>query len=56
LHIRPLDEDPAMTAFTIDELPIPATIDAPDAADFIEMTEVRNAIEADTVGCRELAY
>lgn len=45
-----------MTAFTIDELPIPATIDAPDAADFIEMTEVRNAIEADTVGSRELAY
>lgn len=45
-----------MTAFTIDQIVIPATIEAPDAADFIEMTNVRNAIEADTFGNRDLAY
>ncbi|HEU4849950.1 MAG TPA: GNAT family N-acetyltransferase [Terrimesophilobacter sp.] len=45
-----------MTAFTIDRLVIPATIDAPDAAGFIEMTRVRNEIEADTVGNRDLNY
>ncbi|GAA3748349.1 GNAT family N-acetyltransferase [Leifsonia bigeumensis] len=45
-----------MTAFTIDQLVIPATIDAPDAAGFIEMTHVRNEIEADTVGNRDLCY
>jgi len=45
-----------MTAFTIDEIVIPATIDAPDAADFIAMTTVRNEIEADTFGNRDLAY
>jgi GNAT superfamily N-acetyltransferase len=45
-----------MTAFTIDEIVIPATIDAPDAVDFIEMTHVRNEIEADTFGNRDLAY
>ncbi|MEO6941753.1 MAG: GNAT family N-acetyltransferase [Terrimesophilobacter sp.] len=45
-----------MTAFTIDQIVIPATIDAPDAADFIEMTRVRNEIEADTMGNSDLAY
>lgn len=45
-----------MTAFEIDELTIPASIDAPDAAGFIEMTHVRNEIEADIVGNRDLAY
>ncbi len=45
-----------MSAFTIDELVIPASIDAPDAAGFIEMTHVRNEIEADTVGNRDLCY
>lgn len=45
-----------MTAFTIDELTIPASIDEPDAADFIEMTHVRNEIEADTLGNRDLCY
>ncbi len=45
-----------MTAFTIDELTIPTSVDAPDAADFIEMTHVRNEIEADTMGNRDLAY
>lgn len=45
-----------MTAFTIDELTIPASLDAPDAAGFVEMTNVRNEIEADTVGNRDLCY
>jgi GNAT superfamily N-acetyltransferase len=45
-----------MTAFTIDELVVPASIDAPDAADFIEMTNVRNEIEAETIGNRDLSY
>lgn len=45
-----------MTTFTIDKIIIPTTIDAPDAADFIEMTNVRNEIEADTFGNRDLAY
>jgi GNAT superfamily N-acetyltransferase len=45
-----------MADFTIDELRIPSSIDSADAADFIEMTAVRNAIEADTVGNRDLAY
>ncbi len=45
-----------MTAFTIEQLAIPATIDAQDAADFIEMVHVRNEIEADTFGNRDLAY
>jgi GNAT superfamily N-acetyltransferase len=45
-----------MNAFTIDELVIPASLDAPDAAGFIEMTHVRNEIETDTFGNRDLAY
>ncbi len=45
-----------MTDFTIDTLMIPASIEDPDAADFIDMTHVRNEIEADTVGNRDLAY
>ena len=39
-------------SLVVDELTIPATVDAPDAADFIEMTQVRNAIEAGIVGKR----
>jgi len=45
-----------MTAFTIHQLVVPATITAPDAADFIEMIHVRNEIEADTMGTRDFAY
>lgn len=45
-----------MTDFTIDELHIPESIDAPDALDFIEMTTVRNDIEAEIVGNYDLAY
>lgn len=45
-----------MTDFTIEKLTIPESIDSPDAAGFIEMTHVRNEVEADTVGNRDLAY
>ncbi|MGV8884267.1 MAG: GNAT family N-acetyltransferase [Microbacteriaceae bacterium] len=42
--------------FTISELVIPTSIDAPEAADFIEMTNVRNEVEAETVGNYDLAF
>lgn len=45
-----------MTDFTIETLTIPASINDADAGDFIEMVHVRNEIEADTVGNRDLAY
>ncbi|MDQ3656495.1 MAG: GNAT family N-acetyltransferase [Chloroflexota bacterium] len=38
------------TPFTIDELPIPATVDAPEFADFAEMVDIRNEIEATALG------
>lgn len=44
-----------MTGFTIDELSIPADLDAPDAADFIAMADLRNAVEADGYGTDELS-
>ena len=43
-----------MTIFTVEELVVPRSIDAPDAADFIESIEVRNLIEALGYGTREL--
>ena len=43
-----------MTTFTVDELVVPTSIDAPDAADFVESTELRNTIEALGYGTREL--
>ncbi|MCO5294498.1 MAG: GNAT family N-acetyltransferase [Homoserinimonas sp.] len=43
-----------MIDFTIEELVIPASIDDPDAAGFVEMTAVRNEIEAEIVGNRDL--
>lgn len=36
--------------FTIDELPIPASTGAPEFADFAEMVEIRNEIEAAALG------
>jgi GNAT superfamily N-acetyltransferase len=44
-----------MTGLTIDELAIPATLDGPGGADFVEMTRVRNEIEADAAGNYDLA-
>ena len=43
-----------MTAFTVEELIVPQTIGAADAADFIEATELRNTVEALGYGTREL--
>lgn len=45
-----------MADVTIDTLVIPSTINSPDAADFIAMTNVRNEVEAEVVGSRALAY
>lgn len=42
--------------FTIDELDIPASMDAPDAAGFGDMVDVRNAIETDVLGTDALNY
>jgi len=44
-----------MSGLTIAELAIPASVDDADAGDFIEMTRVRNEIEADTVGSFDLS-
>lgn len=44
-----------MTAFSIEELVIPASLDAPGAEDFIEMTRMRNRIEAESAGTFDLA-
>ena len=44
-----------MTAVSIGELAIPASIDAPGAEDFIEMTRVRNRVGAEVSGNFDLA-
>ncbi len=44
-----------MSRLTIEELTIPASVDDADAGDFVEMTRVRNEIEADTAGSFDLA-
>ena len=44
-----------MTVFSIGELVIPASVDAPDAGDFIEMTRVRNRVGAEVAGNFDLA-
>jgi GNAT superfamily N-acetyltransferase len=41
--------------FTVEELVVPETIDAPDAADFVETIELRNAVESLAYGTSELA-
>ena len=40
--------------FTIEQLPIPASLNAPEFADFAEMVEIRNEIEAHALGSRAL--
>src|SRR5690554_4557090 len=44
-----------MNDVVIDELQVPETLDGPGGADFIEMTRVRNDIEAAAVGNYDLA-
>ena len=41
---------------TIDEIVIPAFIDDADAADFVATVEVRNAVEAFTIGFDDVGY
>lgn len=48
------EETTLTTPFTIEELPIPASLDSPDAVGFIEMVAVRNAVEAETLGSTAL--
>ena len=43
-------------SFEISEVVIPSSIGVSEAADFIEMTRVRNEIEADAVGNYDLAF
>jgi len=43
-----------MTSFAVEELVVPASIDAPDAADFVESIGIRNLVEAEGYGTREL--
>lgn len=43
-------------AFTISSVPIPATIAAPDAADFVAAVDVRNVVEAHSYGTDELNF
>jgi GNAT superfamily N-acetyltransferase len=45
-----------MSGFEVEELAIPASLDAPGGADFAEMVRVRNTIEADSYGGDDLAY
>ena len=45
-----------MTDFSIDEVDIPASVDIPEAADFIASIDVRNAVETDAYGTDELSF
>jgi GNAT superfamily N-acetyltransferase len=45
-----------MTDFTIDELHVPSTLDAPGGADFARAVDLGNAVEALGYGTTELAY
>lgn len=45
-----------MRMFTIEEIAIPASLDLPEAADFIETVAVRNAVEAEGYGSDEFDF
>ena len=45
-----------MSAFTIDELVVPATIDAPGVGEFVEAIEVGNVVAADAFGTPDVGY
>jgi hypothetical protein len=45
-----------MDELSIDELPIPASLDAPEADDFRATVEVRNASEREGYGTDDFAY
>ena len=50
-----MEEAAQVKPFTIDELAIPASIGAPEASDFVEMTRVRNRVGAEIAGNYDLA-
>ena len=50
-----MEEAPVVTAFSIGELAIPSSIDAPGGEDFVEMTRVRNRVGAEVCGSYDLA-
>jgi GNAT superfamily N-acetyltransferase len=50
-----MEEAAAVTAFSLGELVIPASVSAPDARDFIEMTRVRNRVSFEVTGSWDLA-
>ncbi|MEO5535981.1 MAG: GNAT family N-acetyltransferase [Pseudolysinimonas sp.] len=45
-----------MSNLTIEELPLPASVDSPEGADFVRAIEVGNAVEALSFGTPDLAY
>ena len=45
-----------MSGFTIEELRVPARIDAPGADDFVRAVEVGNLVEAEVYGTPEITY
>ena len=47
--------DTAIDGLTIDELPIPASLDEPGGADFAEMVALRNAVEVEILGNDDLS-
>jgi GNAT superfamily N-acetyltransferase len=49
-----VEESAVVRRFSIEEAVIPASIDAPDARDFVEMTRVRNAVRAEAAGSHDL--
>lgn len=45
-----------MSGFVVDEITIPESIDAPEAADFVRAVEVGNLVEIETYGTAEITY
>ena len=45
-----------MTLYEIEEIAVPSTIDAPNAGPFIEMCDIKNALEEEGYGSDELSY
>ena len=45
-----------MTGSTIEEVPIPTSVHAADAGDFIELMELSNAVQAHEYGSTDMSY
>lgn len=50
-----MSTDTVIDGLTIDELTIPASLDAPGGADFTEMVAVRNAVEKEILGTDDIS-